>query len=102
LDGVGKNFIRQLVIEEVGDVRQIGLFGIQTFYDFQTLIDRKMRWMWFFAKGINDEHIESFEKRPTRIGDFADIGTVRDVADPESKNRQATMMQANWLDGGPK
>ena len=83
-------------------MREVRLFGFCTFYDFQTLADRKMGRMRLVAKGINDEHIETFEKWPTRIGDLADIGTIRDVADAETEDRQAAMMQANWLDGGPK
>src|SRR6476620_246482 len=71
----------------VAHVRKAGPSRTNARADVDRFRQRKMRRMRLLAERVENEQIKSFEQRPRLVRDVAAVGEIRELPDPQPKNR---------------
>ena len=64
----------------------------------QRLFQVEVGWMPLGPQGVDDERVESFQKRPAFVGDRADIGAIGEVADPKPGDLEPAVVEPDRHD----
>ena len=79
---------------------QLGMDGTYDFLD--GLIETKVRDVRARAERIENQHVESCEKRPACCGNFVHVGAVGDVADTKAEHIPAAVFERDRNDLRPQ
>src|SRR6202158_1740695 len=78
--------IRLGVRQVVGDVGEPRAARLEVLNEGERLLHRLMHGMWNISQGVQDQHVETFQKRHRRVRNLAEVGEIGGPPKPETQN----------------
>src|SRR5437773_1626160 len=74
------------VWQVVGNVREPRAARLELLNESERLLHRLVHGMWNISQGVQDQLVETFQKRHRRVGNLAEVGEIGGPPKPESQN----------------